>query len=152
RGRDALALSLAADVALLEDRPADAEEHAATALRLVDDPDLHLRVALAQAARGRLAPAIEILDAQLAADPGLERAGHLRARLLEEVQQLDSPPAEARQAVDRFLDRTALIELQAAVAQFVGAQDDRTGSFADGLQEWIEAGALTEEELSEWTD
>src|SRR5262249_28332947 len=92
RGRDALALSLAADVALLEDRPADAEEHAATALRLVDDPDLHVRVAIAQAARGQLAAAIEILDAQLAAQPGLERAGPLRARLLEEVLQLDSPP------------------------------------------------------------
>src|SRR2546429_2162786 len=42
---DPMALSLAADVALLDDRPADAERHVARALVQADRPDLHLRLA-----------------------------------------------------------------------------------------------------------
>jgi hypothetical protein len=130
RAQDPVALSLTADVATMSGRPAEAEEHLARALQLVDDPDLHVRVALARAGQGRVADAIDVLDAPLRANPGLERLQFARGRMLEQAE----PPQ-----VERFLDRTALDELIAAVRAAAGSDD--------GLQEWLEAGAITEGEL-----
>jgi hypothetical protein len=129
--QDPVALSLTADVATMSGRPEEAEEHLARALQLVDDPDLHVRVALARGSLGRTADAIDALDGPLRANPGLERLQFARGRLLERAD----PPA-----VEGFLDRTALEELMAAVHKAAGSDD--------GLQEWLEAGAITEDELT----
>src|SRR5215472_4363372 len=83
--RDPVALSLAADVAVLSRHPEQAEEPLARALELVDDPDLQLRLALARASQGRLADAIDVLDAPLRANPGLERLQFARGRLLQQA-------------------------------------------------------------------
>jgi tetratricopeptide (TPR) repeat protein len=131
RAQDPVALSLTADVATMSGRPEEAEKHLARALQLVDDPDLHVRVALARGSQGRVADAIDALDAPLRANPGLERLQFARGRLLEQAE-----PAE----VERFLDRTALAEMMAAVRGAAGSDD--------GLHEWLEAGAITEDELA----
>jgi tetratricopeptide (TPR) repeat protein len=130
-GRDPVALSLTADVAVMGGHPEQAEEPLAEALELADDPDLHLRLALARARQGRMADAIDVLDATLRADPGLDRLQFARGSLLEEADfDLAGP----------FLDRTPLDELLAAVRRFAGP--------ADGAREWLEAGAITEDEAA----
>jgi hypothetical protein len=141
--QDPAALSLAADVAIMDGRAGDAERHALDALRLLDDAELHLRLARALAGQGRVAAAMDVLDAQLRDDPGLGVLQLGRLALLQSAEP---------EAVDRFLDRTSMEELQAAMGEFVAAADDRTESLADGLQEWIEVGAITEEELTVWTE
>ncbi|HEY4026363.1 MAG TPA: hypothetical protein VGO86_08020, partial [Candidatus Dormibacteraeota bacterium] len=152
RQPDAMALSLAADVALMDGRPADAEEHVVRALEVADDPDLHLRLAVTRASQGQLAAAIGVLDGQLSENPGLERLLLARGDLLEQLQQVtDTQPAD-RQVLDRFQDRGVLRELQEAVSQYVAASPERMEAFTAGLDEWIEAGAVTEEELQAWTD
>jgi tetratricopeptide (TPR) repeat protein len=132
---DPVALSLAADVAVLRGLPDQAEQPLARALELVDDPGLHLRLALARASQGRLAEAIEVLDAPLRANPGLERLQFARGRLLEQA---------GFDVADSFLDRRALDELVAAVRRFAGP--------ADGVREWLEAGAITEDETADPED
>lgn len=150
--RGPMALSVAADVALLEGRDAEAERHVVQALDLSDDPDLYLRLAAIKSGRGDRAAALDVLDAQLSANPGLERLQFARADLLKEVQErADATPAE-RRALDRFLDRTPLHELEAAVAEFVLSAEDRSAAFAGGIEEWVETGAATQDELTEWTN
>jgi hypothetical protein len=162
--RGPMALSLAADVALIDGRPGDAERHLVQALELADDPLLHLRLAMARAGQGRLADALEGLYAQLTANPGLQPLQLLTGDLLEQVQErAGSPPAgcpcgsggryvaccqpaDAR-ALARFRDRTTVVELQVAVARFAGATKERGEAFAAGVLEWVEAGAVTEGEL-----
>jgi hypothetical protein len=133
--RDPVALSLTADVAVLSGLPDQAEEPLARALELVDDPDLHVRLALARASQGRLADAIDVLDVPLRANPGLERLQFARGRLLEQADV---------DVADRFLDRRPLDALVAAVSRFAGP--------ADGVREWLEAGAITEEETADPED
>src|SRR5215472_6441467 len=133
--RDPAALSLAADVAVVSGVPDQAEEPLARALELVDDPDLHVRLALVRASQGRLAEAIEVLDAPLRADPGLQRLQFARGHLLE-----DAGPDVA----GRFLDRGPLDELVAAVRRFAGS--------AGGVREWLEVGAITEDETADPED
>jgi len=132
-GQGPAALSLAADVALLDDRPDEAEQHAVRALQLRDDPDLHVRRALALGRQGRVADGIQVLDTQLRANPGLEWLQLVRGQLLERAE-----PA----LVERFLDRTPFDEFRAAIA---GQVDPG----ADGVEDWIEAGALGRDEAAE---
>jgi hypothetical protein len=133
RGRDAAALSLAADVAIMDGRADEAERDVGQALRIVDHPDLHLRRAMALASQDRLAEALDVLDGQLRANPGLEAAQFVRRDLLARAEP---------EAVARFLDRTALEQLLAAFARRAGDH---------GTEDWIEAGAATEEEVAAWT-
>ncbi len=150
--RGPMALSVAADVALLEGRDAEAERHVVQALDLSDDPDLYLRLAAIKSGRGDRAAALDVLDAQLSANPSLERLQFARADLLREVhERADATPAE-RRALDRFLDRTAFAELQTAVSRFVEGSEDRRRMFADGMLAWVETGAVSENELNEWTE
>jgi tetratricopeptide (TPR) repeat protein len=133
--RDPVALSLAADVAVLSGLPDQAEEPLARALELVDDPDLRVRLALARASQGRLADAIDVLDVPLRANPGLERLQFARGHLLEDGES---------DLAGRFLDRGPLDELVAAVRRFAGP--------ADGVRDWLEAGAITEDETADPED
>jgi hypothetical protein len=60
-------------------------------------------------------------------------------------------PAD-RRAIERFRDRTPLVELHAAVSHYVVSTDERSAAFADAVTEWLEAGAATEAELEARTD
>jgi hypothetical protein len=164
QGRGPMALSLAADVALLDGRNSDAERYAADALLLADGPGLHLRLAAARANQHHLADALEILDAQLRDNPGLEELQVKRGEMLASVWALgeadlfDCPcgsgdryevccgPAE-RRALDRFLDRAPLLELRQAVSRFVLSKLEYREAVDRGVLEWVEAGALSEEDL-----
>jgi len=146
--RDAspMALSLAADVALLDDRPVDAEAFARRALELADHPELHLRLAVALLNQARAADAVEALDGPLAANPGLEELQLARGQALEIVHEHARTAADQR-VVDRFRDRTALTELHAAVGEYVVSSDERGEAFAEAVNEWVEVEAVTEDEL-----
>jgi hypothetical protein len=164
QGRGPMALSLAADVALLDDRPADAERYATDALLLADGPGLHLRLAAARANQHHLADALDILDAQLRDNPGLEELEVMRGELLPQVDVLGEVnlphcscgsgdryevccgPAD-RRALDRFLDRGPLLELRQAVSRFILSKPEYREAVDRGVLEWVEAGALTEEDL-----
>lgn len=152
RVRDPLALSLASDAAMLDGRAGEAEEHARRALDLLDVPDLRARLASALAGQGRLAAAIDVLDTELRSNPGLTMLLAARQSLLEQVARRADLPASERRVLDRFADRTALEEVRAAIGQRLAAADDGTEPSADGLQEWIEAGAISEDELIEWAE
>lgn len=146
--RDAspMALSLAADVALIDSLPVDAESFTRRALELADHPELHLRLAVALLSQSRAAAAVEALDGPLAANPGLEELQLARGQALEIVHEHARTAAD-RQVLDRFRDRTALAELHAAVGEYVVSSDERGEAFAEAVNEWVEVGAVTEEEL-----
>jgi hypothetical protein len=164
QGRGPMALSLAADVALLDGRDSDAERYVADALLLADGPGLHLRLACARANQHHLGDALDILDAQLRDNPGLEELEVLRGELLPRVwvhrdanfshclcgsgnrQETCCGPAE-RRALDRFLDRGPLLELRQAVSRFALSKQEYREAVDRGVLEWVEAGALTEEDL-----
>ena len=153
REPDVMALSLAADVAAMDARPADAERHVVDALRIGDDPELHLRLATIRTGAGRLAEAVDGLDAELREKPGLEALLLARGEVLELLERAGSAASpEERRVLDRFRDRAPMRELQVAVGEFVAASPERTEAFAAGLEGWVEAGAVTEEELERWTD
>jgi tetratricopeptide (TPR) repeat protein len=133
--QDPLALSLTADVAVLSGLPDQAEEPLVRALELVDDPDLHVRLALARARQGRVAEAIDVLDSPLRANPGLDRLQFARGHLLEGAEP---------DMAGAFLDRTSLDELVAAVRRFAVP--------VDGVEEWVEAGAITADEAADPED
>jgi tetratricopeptide (TPR) repeat protein len=145
-----MALSLAADVALMDGRPDEAERHAERALRLSDEPDLHLRLAVARADQGRLEEGIEVLDRVLVANPGEEELQLTRGQLLERLAEGDAPAGDG--ALQRFRDRRALLELQDAVATFVRSTPVREEAFAAALGQWVEAGATDTEELKAWAE
>jgi hypothetical protein len=150
---NAMALSLAADVALMDGRPADAEGHVVRALEVADDPYLHLRLVSSLASQGRRAEALEGVDAQLAEDPGQDEFLLARAHLLGQLHLAVETASDAdRLALDRFSNRAPLRELQEAVGRFVAASPEWTEAFAVGLEQWEDAGAVTEEELEAWTD
>lgn len=163
-GHGPMALSLAADVALLDRRPAEAERYAAHALELADDPDLHVRLAAARADQGRLADALHVMDTQLGANPGLEELLLIRGDLLEAVQaRVDAAPADCpcgsgepyercclpaeRRALERFRDRGTLDELLRSAAAFVDAGAEGREALAAGVAEWLETEAITEAEV-----
>jgi len=162
-----LALSLAADVAMIEGRPTDAERHLVRALELSDHVDLHLRLAGAIASRGRPAEALEVLEPLLAADPALEAHHPAAEELLEGLAERVAERPELcpcgsglgygdccehadRRALARFTDRTALLELQEAVATFCRSRPELEEAFAAGIWSWVEAGAVSEDELGAW--
>jgi tetratricopeptide (TPR) repeat protein len=147
-----MALSLAADVALIEGRPDEAEGHATRALRLSDEPELHLRLAIARADQGRIADGIEVLDRVLVENPGFEELQLARGELLERLAGLDVKEDADRRALERFRDRGSLLALQDAVASFSRSSPDREERFAAGLAHWIEAGAVSTDELRDWTE
>ncbi len=147
-----MALSLAADVALMDGRPDEAEGHAARALGLSDDPDLHLRLAVARANQGRLAEGIGVLDEVLVENPGLEELQLARGELLARLAAQDAGSGEDRSALRRFRDRGALLQLQEAVAAFSRSSPAREEAFAAGLAQWVEAGAVSGEELQAWAE
>jgi hypothetical protein len=129
-GRDPAALSFAADVAIMDGRVDEAERHLRQAVLLADHPELHLRLVGALNRQDRVGEAIDVLDALLRADPAVEPAMLVRRDLLARAEP---------QVVARFLDRTPLVELQATIGRHAGSH---------GLQDWLEAGAVTEEEVS----
>ncbi len=145
-----MALSLAADVALMDGRPDEAEHHAERALRLSDEPDLHLRLAVARADQGRLDEGIEVLDRVLVENPGVEELQLTRGELLERLATRGAPGGDG--ALQRFRDRGALLELQDAVASFTRSTPAREEAFAAALGQWIEAGAIGSEEMEAWAE
>src|SRR5262245_24882547 len=62
RARDVVALSIAADVALAAEQAREAESLVLEALETVDDPSLHMRLAIARATQGQVARAIGDLE------------------------------------------------------------------------------------------
>jgi hypothetical protein len=150
--RDPLALSFASDATILDGRADESEELARQALELLDVPELRGRLARALSSQGRMTDAVDVLDAELRSNPGLATLLAARCSILEQVARRTDLPAPERRVIDRFADRTALEDLRAAIGEHLGAGDDGAGSFADGLQEWIEAGAIGDEELTEWAE
>lgn len=163
------ALSLAADLALLEGRPDQAEEHLIRALEMADSPDLHLRMAVALEAQGRLAAAVDVLDSTLAAHPGLDAQHLARGDLLADLLRREVRPAAdcpcgsgrsyekccrpaGRRALARFGDRTRLLQLHDAVGRFIRSRPDLEHAFATAMETWVRVGAVSEEELAAWTE
>lgn len=163
-----MALSLAADVALMDGRPADAEAYATRALEVSDRPELQLRLAAARAEQGRVAAGVDLLDEVLVPDAGLEELQLARGELLGQLAARKLDPgadcpcgsgrtygdccqAADRRALDRFRDRTALYELHEAMAAFTRSNADLETTFAAGLMAWNVAGAISTGELESWT-
>lgn len=162
-------LSLAADLALLEGRPRQAEEHLIRALGMADSPELQLRMAGALEAQGKLAAAVEVLDRTLAAHAGLGAQHLARGDLLADLLRREVQPAAdcpcgsgrayekccqpaGRRVLDRFGDRTRLLHLQDAVGRFMRSRPDLEHAFATAMETWVRVGAVSEEELAAWIE
>ena len=169
RTADPTALSLAADLAILEGHADQAEEHVVHALQIVDSPELRLRQAAALAAQGRLAAAVDVLDGTLREEPLLTPLMMLRGSLLADLVALEGRPAqdcacgsgkshedccgdEGRRVLDRFRDRTPLLRLHSAVARFTRSRPELVQAVSEGIEAWVASDAVSREELDSWTD
>lgn len=158
--------ALAADLALFRDHdPERARRELSPALGPDADPMLRVRSAHVVAAEGRLAEAVETINPVLAEvldyDRGqMVRAGWLRELAAMEAESPASCPcgsgspyesccAEAsRRCLAQFLDREPAYRIRKAVSDYAVSSWDLNAATQEGIDAWIDAGALAEEDLS----
>jgi hypothetical protein len=143
---NATALSLAADTALLADRPDEAERHVLRALEAGADDDLQLRLAIVRGEQGRLPEAVELLDAMLVENPLFEAAQSVRGELLERIHAEGGAP----EVLARFADDGLLRKLVRALEAQVASREDLLQVVDESFEVWTGSDAISEEDAERW--
>lgn len=160
-----VALTLAADVALLIGRdPAAARKFLEQARSLDDVPGLQPRLARVDADQGQLVQAVARADDDLLDRPEDHALDLARGLWLARLAELDANPAqpcpcgsgrsyaECCQAAGaavlaRFRDRQATYELREAALAYATHRPTLMDAVMAGVDEWVEEGALGQEEV-----
>jgi len=164
-GESAVALTLAADVALvISADPILAGEYLERARLLDDDPALQPRLARVEAAQGQVTKAAARLNGYLAVRPADHAADLARGELLNWLVELEADPdqicpcgsgrsyaaccaADGAALLASFRERRPTYELHEAVLAYAIQSPALMDFVMASVDEWVEEGALAEEEV-----